>query len=61
MLENYSRKDNAMAMKSMQHKRQPRPLRDEVPWWTDVKAARQTALRNSKPCVIILNADSGAL
>jgi len=50
-----------MTMKLKQPKRQPASVRSEVPWWTDVKAAREAALRAEKPCVLILNAESSAL
>ena len=30
-------------------------------WWTDARAAREAALGAARPCVLILNADSGAL
>jgi hypothetical protein len=33
----------------------------QPPWRTDVQATRETALSEARPCVIILNADSGAL
>jgi hypothetical protein len=32
-----------------------------LPWYTDASAGRRAALRDGKPCVILLNADSGAL
>ncbi len=50
-----------MTMKlAVERKRQGRSFQ-RPPWWTDVKAARKAALLAAKPCVIILNADSGAL
>jgi hypothetical protein len=33
----------------------------QVPWFTDVEAARRTALMDGRPCALILNADSWAL
>jgi len=33
----------------------------QPPWSTEVQAARKTALKEAKPCVLILNGDSGAL
>jgi hypothetical protein len=35
--------------------------REQLPWWIDVDAARQAALTDRKPCVLILNSDSRAL
>lgn len=32
-----------------------------VPWLTDVKAARESALREGRPCVLILHLDSSVL
>lgn len=32
-----------------------------VPWQTDVKTVRENALKEGKPCVIILHVNSGAL
>lgn len=33
----------------------------QLPWRTDVEAARRAALKNHQPCVLILNVDSSAL
>lgn len=41
--------------------RRIRPSRSRPSWWTDAQAARRQALEAAQPCVIILNADSGAL
>jgi hypothetical protein len=41
-------------------KRRVRSVR-RPPWWTDVKAAREAALRAGRPCVLILHADQSAL
>jgi hypothetical protein len=43
----------------MTRKREDRPA--QPPWRTDVRAARETALAAERACVLILNADSGAL
>lgn len=32
----------------------------KAPWRTDVKEARELALKEGKPCVLILNVDAGA-
>jgi len=56
-----SGEDKTMTMKLKQPKRQPPSVRHQVPWWTDVKAAREAALCAAMPCVIILNAESSAL
>jgi hypothetical protein len=38
-----------------------KPGQRQAPWRTDVVAARRAALRQGKPCVLILNVDSSAL
>jgi hypothetical protein len=43
----------------MTRKREDQPV--QPPWRTDVRAARETALAEERPCVLILNADFSAL
>lgn len=40
----------------------PEPeLRQKPPWLLEARAARNKALDEARPCILILNADSGAL
>lgn len=34
---------------------------NQPPWLTDVKKARESAIKEGKQCIIILNVDSSAL